>query len=253
MLITQPCTVGSTEESSILCVRPTKYHQKLTTYSSLPTLSGCSIASGIIILELFPKELEKSLPGCRYTQKHTLNCLKRDANLSGDNRVWWECENTLHRGEVWGGWHGTHTIHWQTHSKWHGHTRHCARPLTITHTRTHSAGFVSAASRGPIFAASSSTAPASGSKEGKRIKWWSTSQFRLQSQGWNRRRWDNAISCLPMLEWCNVSWQRNAQGQWGGTNVNQSKVHKAQVKPPDWNNDGNSRRAGEREESFICT
>lgn len=131
-----------------------------------------------------------------------------------------------------------HTQFTGKHSKWHGHTRHCARPLTITHTRTHTAGFVSAASRGPIFAASSSTAPASGSKEGKRIKCWSTSQFRLQSQGWNRGRWDNAISCLPMSEWCNVSWQRNAQGQWGGTNGNQSKVHKAQVKPPDWNNDG---------------
>lgn len=56
----QPCTVGSTEENNILCERPTKYHQKLTTYSSLPTLSGCSIASGIIVLELFPKELEKA-------------------------------------------------------------------------------------------------------------------------------------------------------------------------------------------------
>lgn len=56
----QTCKVGRTEENNILCERPTKYHQKLTTYFSQPTPSGCSIASGIIVLELFPKELEKA-------------------------------------------------------------------------------------------------------------------------------------------------------------------------------------------------
>lgn len=85
--------------------------------------------------------------------------------------------------------------------------------LFILQTLVHTASFVSTASCGGISVASSSAVPATGSKKGKRINCWSTSQFRLLLHGWSRGRWDNAISCLWIPTWCNVSqWWKSKKG-----------------------------------------
>lgn len=97
------------------------------------------------------------------------------------------------RGEVCGGWHGTHTIHCHTHT--HAHTLSdmdilvIVLALTIPHAHTHTR-LVLCVQR--LVVLSLQPAPPQlqpvAPKEGKRIKWSSTSQFRLQSQRRSRER-----------------------------------------------------------------
>ncbi len=235
------CNGQQQREPNVLCLWPRNTIPSETDHlffwhlSPLPTWGGYFSASGIIILEPFPRETRvymamTSLPVPQpnkhnnttntHTQALVLFMMQTRAEITGSSGSVWEY--TPQRWSYTGRWSGRHGMehtqtntHWKihsakykptlglcqqtnkqrhantltiTHSKWHGQTLYCAHPQTITHSHTHTARFVSAASRGRISVGSSSVAPATGSRKGKRISRWSTSQFRQLLRGQSRGR-----------------------------------------------------------------
>lgn len=193
----------------------------------------------------------KKKPPRKKEHTNTLICLIRDANLSRDNRgMVGVSECTSSRWSLrWVAWN-THNSLTHTRSKWHGHTRHCARPLTITRTR-----LVLCLRR--LVVLSLQPAPPQlqplAPKRERGLNGGPRHNLGYSLRDGTRGRWDNAISCLQTSVWCNVSRRRNAQGQRGGTNGDQSKVCKAQVNPPERNRDGKSRTGERAEYVYPCS